>query len=215
MDKAALRADRCHRRAFTLLEMAIVLGIAGVIFSGVWVAATAFWRNHQRTSTINQVMQIVQNVRDYYGPSAGVNVWPGAGTDMTNTINGLHLVPMEMRVTPTSDTSLLNHQLGTVAGGGSLLLESQGTAPMILRVRLRGLAKDDCINLLLRMPVLSPEVGMKRIGTSTGNTTIDLVTNFNTPGGAVTLPLTFTQANAWCNLAGKTNEVRFDFGVRN
>ncbi len=206
-----------RQQGFSLLEMAIALMISGIILTGVWVAGTSVWRNHQRQKTFDQVMLIVQNVRDFYA-ARGSGDWPtGSNINMVLRNNGL--IPTEMMEDRTSTTSsVINHDLGGAPSGASTgsvvltpLVAVNGST--VLRMRLLGLGQADCIYLLARMPALSPEVGLSYIGTSAGTgTNIDL-SNFNTPG-SVTLPLTPKQARDWCNKSDKTNEVWFEFKVR-
>lgn len=204
-----LKTARC---GFTLTEMAIVLAVAGIVLSGLWAAAVSVWRNHQRAHTLQEVFLLVQNVRDYYGPTGAS--WFAGGTDITQTINGRNLVPLDLREDRTSNTCNLYHDLGTASGGSlHLLAVNSALSQMTMRVRLSGLSRADCVDLLLRVPALSPEVGVVGIGSASGFSKVDL--NNSTVPGDVTLPLTPTIANTWCSANDKTNEVRLDFRLRN
>jgi prepilin-type N-terminal cleavage/methylation domain-containing protein len=57
---------RAAERGFTLTEIAIVLGIIGLILGAIWVAAAAVY-NNMRVSTANtELLQIAQAVRSMY-----------------------------------------------------------------------------------------------------------------------------------------------------
>jgi prepilin-type N-terminal cleavage/methylation domain-containing protein len=52
-----------HRKGFSLTELAIVLGIAGVLMGSIWVAASGIYSNRRQSRANVQLMTIVQNIR--------------------------------------------------------------------------------------------------------------------------------------------------------
>jgi len=50
-------------RGFTLTEVAIVMGVVGLILGGIWIAAAAVYTNHRVNTAYTQVMKIAQGVR--------------------------------------------------------------------------------------------------------------------------------------------------------
>jgi prepilin-type N-terminal cleavage/methylation domain-containing protein len=67
--KSAGRENR--KRGFTLTEIAIVLGIIGLILGAIWVAAAAVYTNLRTSKTSTELLDILQNVRSMYA-TAGV-----------------------------------------------------------------------------------------------------------------------------------------------
>ena len=72
-------AQNKKKRGFTLTEIAIVLGIVGLILGAIWVAAAAVYTNLRTSKTSTQLLNIVQNVRAMYATSGVVD----ATADMT------------------------------------------------------------------------------------------------------------------------------------
>jgi prepilin-type N-terminal cleavage/methylation domain-containing protein len=66
---AQSRLDQ-KKKGFTLTEIAIVLGIIGLILGAIWVAAAGVYQNQRNTHANTQVMQLVQSIRTLYATSA-------------------------------------------------------------------------------------------------------------------------------------------------
>src|ERR1700733_12022724 len=64
---------RQTKRGFTLTEIAIVLGIIGLILGAIWVAAAAVYTNMRTSKTTTELLDIVQNVRAMYATSGTVD----------------------------------------------------------------------------------------------------------------------------------------------
>jgi prepilin-type N-terminal cleavage/methylation domain-containing protein len=62
-----------HKRGFTLTEIAIVLGIIGLILGAIWVAASAVYTNMRTSKATTELLTIAQNVRAMYATSATVD----------------------------------------------------------------------------------------------------------------------------------------------
>lgn len=66
------------KRGFTLTEIAIVLGIVGLILGAIWVAAAAVYNNLRTSKGTTELLVTVQNIRALYATSGLVD----AGADM-------------------------------------------------------------------------------------------------------------------------------------
>ncbi|HUY67915.1 MAG TPA: prepilin-type N-terminal cleavage/methylation domain-containing protein, partial [Alphaproteobacteria bacterium] len=56
-----------RRRGFTLTEVAIVLGIVGIILGAIWAAAAKVYANNKVAQADTEIMDIVQGIRATYG----------------------------------------------------------------------------------------------------------------------------------------------------
>ena len=57
---------RRDRRAFTLTELSIVLGVIGLVLGGIWVAAGQAYQAQKATKAANQVQQIFTGYKTIY-----------------------------------------------------------------------------------------------------------------------------------------------------
>lgn len=202
-------ADEPHRKtvtsrkAFTLVEISIVLGLIGLMTGIVWITVKTTWHDRQKLQLNQQIMTVVKNVRDAYGPSGKRHPSPtGQTIDMTTGAYNDGLLPQEMRTA----TGAFKHALD-----GQFQLEARnvpaGTTQMgNVRIWLRGLKRDDCARLLTEFPVLAPELRVRRIGTTVNNKAINADTDPSTTA------VTNTQASAWCGAVA--NNAYIDFSVR-
>ena len=55
-----------HRRAFTLTELAIVLGVIGLILGAIWTAAAKVYANNRVNKGVQQVLAVSNGVRSIY-----------------------------------------------------------------------------------------------------------------------------------------------------
>jgi prepilin-type N-terminal cleavage/methylation domain-containing protein len=61
------RQFKCRYSGFTLTELAIVLGIIGVILGGIWSAQSAVRQSQKIDKSHQQILTLVQNIRSLYG----------------------------------------------------------------------------------------------------------------------------------------------------
>jgi len=52
-----------HKKGFSLVEAAIVLGVVGLVIGGIWVAAAAMYENYKVNKTVEGVLEIVRNTQ--------------------------------------------------------------------------------------------------------------------------------------------------------
>jgi type II secretory pathway pseudopilin PulG len=96
MTNPALELNRCSRTcAFTLTELAIVLGIMSIILGAIWVAAGAVYENNRTARASEEVMQIISGFRSIYG---GKRVNIADWTDITAVAINNQFLPADMIV---------------------------------------------------------------------------------------------------------------------
>lgn len=192
---------KAARGAFTLTELAIVLGISGFVLAAIWVAGSMAWDNYQLARVQEQIVTVIKNVRDSYGLNG--RPLPGGGTATafsTANSNINELLPSDMYVNGTTFQHAFGGPFEIWATGGDI------------EIRLRNISKSDCMKILMEFPVLSPTVGVRNIGVAGTMTNVNLA-NIANPGGGVTLPFSTAGASSLCNATN--NEVRIDFILRN
>lgn len=64
---------RGYQKGFTLTELAIVLGVVGIILSAIWVAAAVVYTNNRTQSAVNETVLIVGNYRTLFS-THGVDI---------------------------------------------------------------------------------------------------------------------------------------------
>lgn len=80
--------------AFTLTEIAIVIGIIGLILAAIWVAASAAYANLKVSKAATETLAIVQNFKSLYGGNR--NGQAPNGTDLTSLAISSGLIPTDM-----------------------------------------------------------------------------------------------------------------------
>lgn len=185
------------RAGFSLIEVAIVLGVIALVLGALWVGVGSVLLNYNIYKAQNQIRDLVLNVREGYAATGRANTWAN-GQDVTAILLGgtQPAFPSDMR----GGASALH------ALGGTVVTTAQ-TNPLRLRVRMNGLRQEACVQFLVKTPVLVKEAGITRVEANGGNRDIDL-TDINTT------PVSLTQATAWCNQAGTGNYVQIDFRLR-
>jgi len=78
---------RRDRRAFTLTELSIVLGVIGLVLGGIWVAAGQAYNAQKATKAAGQVQQILAGYRKMFGNR---RVDTGAGVMVNVTQIGIN-----------------------------------------------------------------------------------------------------------------------------
>src|SRR6202000_3454343 len=66
-----------RKRGFTLTEIAIVLGIIGLILGAIWAAASSVYANLKANAAQQGVLAAAQAVRSLYATSANTGVTNG------------------------------------------------------------------------------------------------------------------------------------------
>lgn len=214
---------RTGQKAFTLTEMAIVMGAMGLILGAIWSVVGVVWNNYSEFRAREQVIQVVQNVRNYYINAQTLNVAGGSPCSTGDSLRSFldddnrRLIPIEMRETPDTAGNPLDHALaypaagGALAGGGSFDVVCLNNARGF-RVTLAELKKESCMSLLMQFPVLTPEIGVSGIVAPNGTEIPVNLLDIADP--AEGFPMTLTRAHDWCD-QDFNNKVSFDFKLRN
>jgi type II secretory pathway pseudopilin PulG len=216
---------------FTLAETAVVMLIAGIVVGGIWAVSGTVWQNHKVNTTSQEILLVVQNVRDSY---VGASQLPGNfGSDITETLDADNLFPIEMRRCPITGTcstpnygggpgnTPIDHIFNSTDAKGSFRVSNavQANHPPYFRLRLLDLDAGPCIGILLKAPVEDATLASIGIGTNLLNNGVMGTNGTSTAidyrgvalNNGVTFPLNPTTASLWCNAGPGANEVDIDF----
>lgn len=131
------------RRGFTLTEIAIVLGIAGILIAAIWIAASPVNRNSQVNQALDELRTITNNMTTMY-----TNRLPaacGVGNDITDSAVKTNVIPSPYVFTglPCDQANQPWH----LAGGGLTIGLGGGG---LYTVSFWGLPDYACVGLLLQ-----------------------------------------------------------------
>jgi len=82
-----------QKKGFTLTEIAIVLGIMGLVLGAIWVAAAGVYNNQRINQANTAVMQVLQGVRTLYGQQASI---PGGAADLSQNMVNAGVIPTNL-----------------------------------------------------------------------------------------------------------------------
>lgn len=202
-----------RRRGFTLTELAFVLVIVCLLLGAIWVAGQSVWDNYRVYLANEQMAKVTQNIREYY---MNAQTLP-AGT-LTTTLDGLGLFPVEMRRNPDAalGATVIDNPFDSSAAGGSFVVDGiacvTNAASPCFRVQMLNLTQEICIKLLTFVPANNTDLGIVQVGVQAGGTTVAMATGVASPAS---LFIAAGTAEGWCNQPGATNEVDWDFKLRN
>lgn len=178
----------CSGCGFTLVELAIVLAIVGIVIAGIWTAAAVIVKRNREEKTVQYLLQMVQGIRRLYA-----NQPDNAGIDRINMI-AAGVVPAEIVASPTSIKNLWGGAGDiTVAGGTTQFTIGFNTIP-----------RSSCIALIMRTSVNPNEIGLVSIS----------VQGVTTP--AANMPINNAAATTACsNTTSLGNTIRWTYQLRN
>jgi prepilin-type N-terminal cleavage/methylation domain-containing protein len=198
-----MRMRLIEARGLTLIEMAIVLSVIGVIVAAIWVVAATTSENAKQHSFASQHQQIVQNMRQV---CQRLNIFAAPySTNITQEYDRQAVFPRELRLTqPATDAAAdgnLNHQwtdFGVITTGTIQLWKINST---LFEIRYLRMPRKACVNLAIKLT--GGELGMDRL--IVGGTT------FRASNGNV--PATTTDATTACASA-TNNTMRWFYSLR-
>ncbi|MDE1901619.1 MAG: prepilin-type N-terminal cleavage/methylation domain-containing protein [Alphaproteobacteria bacterium] len=161
------------RRGFTLTEIAIVLGIAGLVLGAIWEAAADVYMNKKVALITQQTIEFVSNYRKLYGPrGAGVASWDNVTS--LGVKAGYFPVDMMVGSTPTDPW------------GGAVNVWVQQTPLNTILVGFTPVTVDECIHLAASLTFL-PGVIYENFAGTTNPTTFSTSISTYTPFSFATI----------------------------
>ena len=208
--KAQTRSQK-SKKGFTLTEIAIVLGIIGLILGAIWVAAAGVYNNQRINNANTAVMQITQGIRALYATSNSTGY--GAATDITSAMIDANAVPSNM----VSGATLI----GPFPGGRTGIIATSDGNGFV--VAMSGVTEANCIALLTAVGGTSRDPGLFTASavanalpaTSDATTTGTVLTTTVTPViAAAAIAGAAHKQYGGCQTSPALSKVRFGFALK-
>lgn len=137
MLRRCMNGASSERRGFTLTEIAIVLGIIGLILGAIWAAASAVYNNLRTSRAQQEILTVAQNIRAMYATQSTVD---SAAT--TDTYISAGVFPSDATVETSSGKSVKNPW-----GGNFDIIASSSDNYTSFIVTMEGVPVNACITL--------------------------------------------------------------------
>ncbi len=193
MSASAIR--RFSRRSgFSMVEMAIVLGVSTVILAGIWGIVSSVQENVRIDQASQQVRIVATNVRSLLQGQASVPDLTEA--QLTSYLIERGAIPPDMK-RPGGAPYRADHAWGAAGGTDGGFRVSRGAGGMSFSINFYGLKASSCINLV-------PKVASGMSGSGLTGVVIN--------GSATAVPVPVSSAASLC--AGGSNTAGFQFRLR-
>jgi len=148
------------KRGFTLTEIAIVLGIMGLILGAIWAAAAAVYGSQRMNNASNQVAQIVQSVRKVYSTANAIDP---VSTNITGDLVLAGQVPTAMmRASPFTYAAAgdiaTNYLVGPFPNGRTGIYSTSDGNGFV--ISMSQVTKANCISILTSIGGASRDGGL-------------------------------------------------------
>lgn len=147
-----LRSFRRDRAAFTLTELAVVLGIVGVILGAIWAASSKVASNNKVAKAASQVQVILGGYKSVY---ANTRMPTTSGTDITSVGINAGVFPADMIISGNAYNPW----------GGTVTVRAHKGYNGVY-ISYWGLKRDACMNLAATLAQSSSDALMSYVGTT-------------------------------------------------
>jgi prepilin-type N-terminal cleavage/methylation domain-containing protein len=202
-----------QQRAFTLVEMAIVLLVIGLAIGALWMGAAAVINNTRINTASDQVYQIAAAMRGLYTSRPTVT---GADAAFNITLDQSQVFPTDMRRNPATSGGPIDHAWNSTLANGSVTvaaydLGTSNTSPpspaaRSFRIQFASLPSAVCNQLITHEFVADVSLRLQAIVVRGGSATTFLASSGDLPPPLLT-------ASTACN-SSATPSVDWVFSLR-
>jgi len=189
-----------RKRGFTLTEIAIVLGIMGLVLGAIWVAAAGVYNNQRVNLATTSIMQIAQGVRALYATSATTGYTTTA--DMTTALITAGAVPNNLVASSSTLT-------GPFPNGKSAVYSTGDGAGFV--ISMSAASKANCVTLLTAVGGTGRDPGLYK---ATAVATADPAAGDSDATAGTPITAAITPASATTTCTNNTNKVVFGFSLK-
>lgn len=228
---------RSKTHGFTLAELAVFMGVVGVVLGVVWTAATSLSNSNKAYLATQEVAQVAQNIREFYMNAQGIPLGAAScGGDVTSalaSVGNSSVFPSNMRhlVSGTTYTVYNPYNYKDASGSFRVLGGSActGTTANRFQIVLTDLSAAACERLVFSGVNYKDQTfgitqicagttchsgtGWKALGCNSGVCGL-CASPVNGVCSTVPTLVTIPQAQTLCAGTGSTNEVGWEFKVR-
>lgn len=201
------------KRGFTLTEIAIVLGIIGLILGAIWVAAMSVYSNYRTSRAGVQLLTAVQNLKTFYATASAVdttanipypsaNLAPGGGT----TYIQAQIFPADMVSVSGGTYTIENAWSGSV----NVVAASVSTVGDSYAIEFDNIPQAACITLLINNTQAGRDPALYAV--DVGNTGTLIIPPGGTGGTVITTSMGAVTAEGLC--ANTYNNVAFQYRLK-
>lgn len=195
---------KSRKKGFTLTEIAIVLGIIGLILGAIWTAASSVYANQKATKATTEVLSILQGVRTLYASQSVTG--DVDGTSETATYFTAGAFPSDMGTTAATLVNPWGGTVGVISGtytttGDSIIME------------FSKVSNAGCANLISATAGASRDSGVV-YANATGTTKIGAALTITGGGLMGSTPATVTPTAAAGVCTNTSNFVQLGFKLK-
>lgn len=194
-----------NKRGFTLTEIAIVLGIIGLILGAIWVAAAAVYTNMRISKSQQHLLAITQAIRSLY--STSVVTGEAADTDITAKLIPAGVFPSDLLASGSASTAVSSAWAGANISVYSVKETADGDA---FAVGFIGIPSAGCINILISASGSGRDPGLLKVAGK--NAALADLKDGTVAAAYQSPPMTVTQASSACGTG--TASAVFKFRLR-
>ncbi|MDE2030031.1 MAG: type II secretion system protein [Alphaproteobacteria bacterium] len=192
--RLSLQRRTSRERGFTLTEIAIVLGIIGLILGAIWVAAASVYTNQKIGKANTEVMSISQGIRALYATTSSTGV--ADNTDETKAFCTAGVFPQDMVGDCT--TPKISNPWSVASNSTTVKTTSiSAGAEDAFEITMTNIPQSGCVGLLSAVGGASRDSGLFYLSAGT-------TAPVYTVGTGSTLPLTPTTAAGLCGNGNNT-----------